>query len=80
VLTAALCTCRGGVPLTLPGTLTALAPRGDTVLASRPRGRVNGIRLGFRGAEVTLGTGDPWPTNCEPSAPARARSLTSRRS
>ena len=59
VLTAALRTLPWRIPLTLPGALTALAPRGDTVLASRLRGRVNGIRLGFRGAEVTLGTGHP---------------------
>jgi hypothetical protein len=43
----------------VPGALTALAPHGDTVLASRLRGRLDGIRIGFRGAEVVLGAGHP---------------------
>lgn len=59
VLTAVLRTLPWRVPLTLPGALTTLAPREDTVLASRLRGRVSGIRLGFRGADVAPGTGHP---------------------
>jgi hypothetical protein len=59
VLIAALRTLPWRVPLTVPGALTALAPHGDTVLASKLHGRINGIRLGFRGAEVVLGTGHP---------------------
>jgi len=59
VLTAALRTLPGRIPLTIPGALTALAPRGDTVLTSRVRARACGIRFGVRGATAVLGAGHP---------------------
>jgi acetoacetate decarboxylase len=59
VLTAALRTLPWRLPLRLPGTLTALAPRDDEVLASRVRGRVAGIRIAPGGARVVLGSGHP---------------------
>ena len=59
VLAAALRTLPWQVPLTLPGRLTVLAPHGDTVLASRIRGRMSGIRVGFRSLELVLGAGHP---------------------
>ena len=59
VLTAALRTLPWRIPLTVPGALTALAPYGDRVLASRLRGRIGGVRFGFRDATVELGAGHP---------------------
>jgi Acetoacetate decarboxylase (ADC) len=59
VLTAALRTLPWRLSLTLPGALTVLAPHGDTVLVSRIRGRMSGIRVGFRGQELALSTGHP---------------------
>jgi hypothetical protein len=59
VLTAALRTLPGRLPGTVPGALTALAPHGDTVLASGVRMRANGVRLGFGGGTVVLGSGHP---------------------
>jgi hypothetical protein len=59
VLTAALRTVPWRIPLTVPGALTALAPHADTVLASRLRGRIGGLRLGLRGATVELTPGHP---------------------
>jgi hypothetical protein len=59
VLTAALRTLPWRLPVTVPGTLTALAPRADTVLASRVRARVGGVRVGLGGGTVVLGKGHP---------------------
>jgi hypothetical protein len=59
VLTAALRTLPLRLPLTVPGALTALAPRDDAVLASRVRARISGIRVGLAGATVVLGSGHP---------------------
>jgi hypothetical protein len=59
VLTAALRTLPWRLPLNVPGALTALAPRDDTVLATRVRGRVSGIRIGPGGARVVLGGEHP---------------------
>jgi hypothetical protein len=59
VLTAALRTLPWRLPVRVPGTLTAFAPRDGEVLASRVRARVGGIRLAPGGARVVLGRGHP---------------------
>ncbi|NMI00394.1 acetoacetate decarboxylase family protein [Pseudonocardia acidicola] len=59
VLSASLSTLPGRLPFTVPGSLTALAPRGDTVLHSGVRLRARGTRLGFGAARVVLGSGHP---------------------
>jgi hypothetical protein len=58
VLTAAIHTLPGRLPLPLRGGLSALAPRGDEVLVSPVRARLSGVRLG-RGGSVVLGAGHP---------------------
>jgi hypothetical protein len=58
VLTAALHTLPGRLPITVQGRLTALAPRSGSVLASAVRMRVRGIRLGAAGTLV-LGRDHP---------------------
>lgn len=59
VLTAAMRTLPWRLPLRVPGTLTALAPRDGEVLASRVRARASGIRVAPGGARVVLGRGHP---------------------
>jgi hypothetical protein len=59
VLTAALRALPWPLPRTVPGRLTALAAREDTILATRVRGRACGIRIGFGGATVVLGSEHP---------------------
>ncbi|MBW0104127.1 acetoacetate decarboxylase family protein [Pseudonocardia sp. KRD291] len=46
------------LPLTVPASLTALAPRGDVVLAAPVRMRARGTRVGA-GGRVVPGTGHP---------------------
>ena len=59
VLTATVGTLPLALPVTVPVRLTALAPRGATVLASEMRVRAGGIRLGVGAATVVLGTEHP---------------------
>lgn len=59
VLTTTLRTLPGRLPVTVPGTVTALAPRGEEVLASEVAARVGGIRFGPGGGRLVLGTGHP---------------------
>ena len=59
VLTTALRTLPFRLPVTVPGRLTALAPRDGTVLASGIRMSARGVRLGPGGGTVVLGSGHP---------------------
>lgn len=59
VLTAALHTLPLRLPVRLPGTLTAFAPRDGEILASPVRARIGGIRLAPGGTRVVLGHGHP---------------------
>ncbi|GEL17943.1 acetoacetate decarboxylase family protein [Pseudonocardia asaccharolytica] len=58
VLTAALSTLPGRLPITVRAGLTALGPRQASVLASPLRAQAHGIRLGCAG-RVVLGRGHP---------------------
>ncbi len=58
VLTTALRTLPGRLPLPVRGAISALAPRGDEVLVSPVRARLSGIRIG-RSGTVVLGEGHP---------------------
>lgn len=75
VLTAALRTLPGRLPLTVNGAISALAPRGDEVLVSRVRARLSGLRLG-RTASVVLGSGHPMADELRALGLARRPLLT----
>jgi hypothetical protein len=59
VLTAALSTLPFALPGTVPGSLTAFAPRGGVMLASPVRARLRGIRIGPGTGTLVLGSGHP---------------------
>jgi hypothetical protein len=59
VLTAALSTLPFALPGTVPGAVTAFAPRDGVMLASPVRARLRGIRVGLGAGTLVLGSGHP---------------------